>query len=42
MSPIDVWRRIIADPEKSWVLFDNGTCVILVEPVEDSPPRPRA
>src|SRR5262249_20350975 len=35
MSPIDVWRRIIIDPQKSWVLFENGTCVILVDPGED-------
>jgi CxxC motif-containing protein (DUF1111 family) len=35
MSPIDVWRRIIIDVRKSWVLFENGTCVILVEPAED-------
>ncbi len=35
MSPIDVWRRIILDPGKSWVLFENGTCVILVEPEAD-------
>ena len=35
MSPIDIWRRVILDPQKSWVLFENGTCVILVEPGED-------
>jgi hypothetical protein len=35
MSPIDVWRRIIIDTGKSWVLFENGTCVILVEPEAD-------
>ena len=32
MSPIDLWRRIIIDAGKSWVLFESGTCVILVEP----------
>ena len=35
MSPIDVWRRIITDAAESWVLFENGTCVILVEPGDD-------
>ena len=35
MSPIDVWRRVILEPQKSWVLFENGTCVILVEPGGD-------
>jgi len=32
---VEVWRRIIAGPGKSWVLFEHGTCVILVEPEED-------
>lgn len=35
MSPVDVWRRIIIDARKSWVLFENGTCVLLVEPDHD-------
>jgi hypothetical protein len=35
MSPIDVWRQIITDTRKSWALFENGTCVILMEPGED-------
>jgi hypothetical protein len=35
MSPIDVWRQIITDARKSWVLFENGTCVILMEPGDD-------
>ncbi|WP_225992852.1 hypothetical protein [Actinomadura rudentiformis] len=32
---VDVWRRVIVGDEKSWVLFENGTCVILMEPEED-------
>jgi hypothetical protein len=28
----DVWHRLINDPHKSWVVFENGTCVILMEP----------
>src|SRR4051794_7789253 len=35
MSPIDVWRRIVIDARKSWVLFENGTCVIFAEPGDD-------
>jgi hypothetical protein len=29
---IDVWQRILADPRKSWVLFEHGTCVVLTAP----------
>lgn len=32
---VERWRDIIVGPEKSWVLFKNGTCVILVEPEAD-------
>ncbi|ROO83705.1 hypothetical protein EDD29_1212 [Actinocorallia herbida] len=38
MSPeklIEVWRRIIVGEQKSWVLFEHGTCVILMEPEDD-------
>jgi hypothetical protein len=35
MSPSEVWRRIIIEARKSWVLFENGTCVILMEPGDD-------
>ena len=35
MSPIDVWHRVIIDPQKSWILFEGGICVILVEPGDD-------
>jgi len=30
--PIDVWQRLLADPRKSWVLFEHGTCVVLTAP----------
>ncbi|MFJ9024980.1 hypothetical protein ACIRPU_34155 [Streptomyces sp. NPDC102259] len=29
---IDVWRRLLADPRKSWVLFEHGTCVVVTAP----------
>ncbi|MGR4879549.1 hypothetical protein ACIPUC_08970 [Streptomyces sp. LARHCF249] len=29
---IDVWQRLLADPRKSWVLFEHGTCVVLTAP----------
>lgn len=29
---IDVWQRLLADPHKSWVLFEHGTCVVLPAP----------
>lgn len=32
---IDVWKKSINGNEKSWVLFENGTCVILLEPEKD-------
>lgn len=31
----DVWRRLLADPRKSWVLFEHGTCVVLTAPDGD-------
>lgn len=32
---VAAWRGIINGPEKSWVLFENGTCVVLMEPAAD-------
>ena len=32
---VNAWRTIIQGDQKSWVLFENGTCVILMEPEED-------
>lgn len=37
MSRVETWRRIITDGRKSWVLFANGTCVVLIEPGDDLP-----
>ncbi|GAA1264098.1 hypothetical protein GCM10009665_61970 [Kitasatospora nipponensis] len=30
-----IWTRLLADPEKSWVLFEHGTCVVLTAPEGD-------
>ena len=32
---VDVWQRLLADPHKSWALFENGTCVVLTAPEGD-------
>jgi hypothetical protein len=32
---IETWRQIIVGGRKSWVLFRNGTCVLLIEPEDD-------
>lgn len=32
---IAAWKETINGPEKSWVLFRNGTCVILMKPAAD-------
>ncbi|KAL2823285.1 hypothetical protein BDW59DRAFT_148931 [Aspergillus cavernicola] len=32
---IAIWREILQDGKKSWVLFEHGTCVILMEPADD-------
>jgi hypothetical protein len=32
---IEAWRNTINGPGKSWVLFESGTCVILMEPRAD-------
>jgi hypothetical protein len=34
-SLIETWRRIIVGEYKSWALFSNGTCVILMQPEPD-------
>ncbi|MBA3868831.1 MAG: hypothetical protein H0X30_06730 [Anaerolineae bacterium] len=31
----DVWQNLIDDEQKSWVVFENGTCVILMQPSAD-------
>ena len=32
---VEIWRGIIIGKEKSWVLFQQGTCVILMQPELD-------
>lgn len=32
---IQIWRGVIADPATSWVLFDQGTCVLLRQRLAD-------
>ncbi|HEX2312473.1 MAG TPA: hypothetical protein VHJ17_01990 [Thermomonospora sp.] len=32
---VETWRRIIVGEHKSWVLFANGTVVVLTEPGDD-------
>lgn len=32
---VEIWKKIIVGNEKSWVLFENGTIVILMEPESD-------
>ncbi|WP_327293093.1 hypothetical protein [Streptomyces sp. NBC_01198] len=29
---VDVWQQLLAEPGKSWVLFGQGTCVVLTAP----------
>ncbi|WP_328622928.1 hypothetical protein [Streptomyces sp. NBC_00354] len=29
---LDVWQQLLADPRKSLVLFEHGTCVVLTAP----------
>jgi hypothetical protein len=35
MNYVEIWRKLIIGDNKSWVLFENGTCVILMEPKKD-------
>lgn len=32
---VTIYRKIIKGSQKSWVLFENGTCVILMKPESD-------
>jgi hypothetical protein len=32
---VEAWRATVNGPDKSWVLFENGTCVILMDPEAD-------
>src|SRR3989344_3773825 len=35
MDLINIYKKIVTDPSMSWVLFKNGTCVMLLRPEED-------
>ncbi|MDY6217016.1 hypothetical protein [Actinobacillus porcinus] len=35
LALINAWKEIINSDDKSWVLFENGTCVILMQPELD-------
>ena len=41
---VATWRKLIGDDTKSWVLFENGTCVALADaaPGDDLAERARA
>ncbi|MCU0495976.1 MAG: hypothetical protein MUF87_01340 [Anaerolineae bacterium] len=32
---VDVWQQVILGTGKSWVVFEHGTCVILMQPEAD-------
>lgn len=32
---IDAWRKTLIGPGKSWVLFENGTLIVLLQPAGD-------
>jgi hypothetical protein len=34
-SLVTLWRSIIQGDQKSWVLFEHGTCLILMQPEAD-------
>ena len=36
---VAIWRQLIADDTLSWVLFENGTVVVLRDPAESIPER---
>lgn len=31
----EIWRQILSDEVKAWVIFKNGTCVVCREPKKD-------
>jgi hypothetical protein len=32
---VEAWRAVLSGLDKSWVLFENGTCVVFTEPGSD-------
>jgi hypothetical protein len=39
---IEAWRATLAGLDKSWVLFENGTCIVFTEPGGDLPAQATA
>ena len=35
MDLINIYKKVIIDPKVSWVVFKNGTCVMLLKPEKD-------
>lgn len=35
MDSVNIYKKIIIDPLMNWVLFKNGTCVMLMNPEKD-------
>lgn len=35
MDLVNTYRKIVIDPNVSWIVFKNGTCVMLMDPEED-------
>jgi hypothetical protein len=38
---IEAWRATLASLDKSWVLFENGTCIVFTEPGHLTTEAPR-
>src|SRR5262245_54586589 len=32
---VEAWRATLTGLDKSWVLFENGTCIVFTEPASD-------
>jgi hypothetical protein len=39
---VQTWQRLLQFDRRPWVVFENGTCVVLEEPAEDVEARARA
>jgi hypothetical protein len=35
IDPVAIWRQLLSGSGKSWVVFENGTCVIVDAPTPD-------
>lgn len=34
-SIVSIWKEIINNDDETWIIFEKGTCIILLEPEED-------